>query len=313
MTREKTVFPDSEIPHLWANKIKERAKGRGSIFFEGNTIYSYGYHFPIAVHYKDIVLFTLGSYSNTTTKHIYAVRSAASHLPKIYCLLPEQASKGNHDKNLQYWISNIRTEIAKLGKARKPEIYAANIQGEIAELQKYMAFFKDAKLSKEQKTILKLAQSDDLKTVANELSAAETKIREAKEKRLRKSWEICLQAWRDNKELKDLPANVVKDYYEYRNTDDKTYLRVVPADRFTKDSEPVIETSKQVTIPANVAQRVYNQYMERVKNGGCVNGDCGDWKVLEYQVKQATEDRFVIGCHDIEASEIKRIANLMNW
>lgn len=52
--------------------------GTGShLFIEGNTIYSYGYHFPIATIKNDnTVLFNEDKYSPTTSKHQTYVRRA---------------------------------------------------------------------------------------------------------------------------------------------------------------------------------------------------------------------------------------------
>lgn len=34
------------VAHLWANEKKESARG-SNLFFEGRSIYSYGYHFEV--------------------------------------------------------------------------------------------------------------------------------------------------------------------------------------------------------------------------------------------------------------------------
>lgn len=70
---------NDQVAHLWANKSRQQAKG-SNVFFEGNTIYSYGHHFPMARLYKGVVLYTTGSYSVTTAKHLSIVRRACSHL-----------------------------------------------------------------------------------------------------------------------------------------------------------------------------------------------------------------------------------------
>ena len=45
------VFPNREIPHLWAHKTQDEARnGTGSFYFRGGIIFSYGSHFPIAAH-----------------------------------------------------------------------------------------------------------------------------------------------------------------------------------------------------------------------------------------------------------------------
>src|SRR5690348_11351714 len=78
--RQKTVFDTDEIAHLWAHRTQDAARNpQGNFYFSGDTIYSYGSHFPIARHIKgahgaDGVFFTSRSYSNTTAKHVSYTR-----------------------------------------------------------------------------------------------------------------------------------------------------------------------------------------------------------------------------------------------
>lgn len=80
--RKKHVFDTGEIPHLWAHRTQDEARNRqGNLYFNGDTIYSYGSHFPIARHVTNgagerAVLFTTATYSVTTSGHCSAVRSA---------------------------------------------------------------------------------------------------------------------------------------------------------------------------------------------------------------------------------------------
>src|SRR5271155_4054848 len=80
--RQKRVFNTGEVPHLWAHRTQEDARnGQGNLYFTGDTIYSYGGHFPIARHVANeagerAVLFTTATYSVTTSGHCSAVRSA---------------------------------------------------------------------------------------------------------------------------------------------------------------------------------------------------------------------------------------------
>ena len=65
----KKVFTDiSHIAHLWANQLQDEARnsGSGNFYFDGDVIYSYGSHFPIAKHVvnakgEKAVLFTTDS------------------------------------------------------------------------------------------------------------------------------------------------------------------------------------------------------------------------------------------------------------
>jgi len=53
--RKKLVFDTGEIPHLWAHRTQEEARNRqGNLYFTGDTIYSYGSHFPIARHAPEL-------------------------------------------------------------------------------------------------------------------------------------------------------------------------------------------------------------------------------------------------------------------
>jgi hypothetical protein len=78
----KTVVSNSEVPHLWAHQTQDHAKNAtGSLFFDGDTIYSYGRHFPIAQHVTNsrgekAVLLTTREYSVTTSRHVSEVRSS---------------------------------------------------------------------------------------------------------------------------------------------------------------------------------------------------------------------------------------------
>ena len=63
---------------LAENFAEGETKGNGNnMFIEGNTIYSYGHHFPIAVKMKDgSCIFNADGYSVTTSKHKGYVRRA---------------------------------------------------------------------------------------------------------------------------------------------------------------------------------------------------------------------------------------------
>lgn len=68
-----------ECAHAWANRTG-RKRNAGRVFYEGDTIYSYGHHFAIArwvnVKGQDLVLFTSRGYSASTAKHKTIVHRA---------------------------------------------------------------------------------------------------------------------------------------------------------------------------------------------------------------------------------------------
>jgi len=62
----------------------ERTGTANNMFIDGDTIYSYGRHFPIARHHKGVVLFNPDGYSNTTAKHKFKVSYAVSGRTIVY-------------------------------------------------------------------------------------------------------------------------------------------------------------------------------------------------------------------------------------
>lgn len=85
MPRQKYVYPTDQVAHLWANKVQESARNpRRNFYYDGDTIYSYGRHFPIARHVtgadgRAAILLTTRTYSNTTAGHISEVWQSIPH------------------------------------------------------------------------------------------------------------------------------------------------------------------------------------------------------------------------------------------
>jgi hypothetical protein len=75
----KTVYANQELFHVYASGNVPRGRSHnGNVYFEGNALYSYGRHFPLAIHYKGKYLLNSETYSVTTSKHqsqlFYALR-----------------------------------------------------------------------------------------------------------------------------------------------------------------------------------------------------------------------------------------------
>src|SRR6266566_680779 len=118
--RVKHVVSSGEVPHLWYHKTQDSAKtSNGNIYFEGDTIYSYGSHFPIAKHIssgkQSAVLFTTRTYSVTTSGHCSAVRSAipssalvfsVPKFPRFDCF-----EVSEHETNIADYLKRIETAI----------------------------------------------------------------------------------------------------------------------------------------------------------------------------------------------------------
>lgn len=88
------------VAHAWAHKTG-KARNGFNIFYTGDTIYSYGTHFPIARHVKGVVLFTTQSYSTSTAKHKTIVWRACHHM-KVFDVFDVMATRpAHHRENLE--------------------------------------------------------------------------------------------------------------------------------------------------------------------------------------------------------------------
>lgn len=78
----RTVFSSmEEVAHIWAHRLQDEARS-GNIFVDGESIYSYGYHFEIARWVlplnspERMVIYNTETRSNSTSRHQSLVRTA---------------------------------------------------------------------------------------------------------------------------------------------------------------------------------------------------------------------------------------------
>lgn len=291
----KKVVSPSEVAHLWANKVQSEARTSSyNFYFEGDTIYSYGRHFPIAIHKDGFVLFTKRRYSNTTAKHISCVAQASSHLKKVYCYNPHDAISSNLSK----WNDDIKAIIHQMQKARKKELYFDKIQSLQNEAKEYCKYMK-YKPAKSQMEYINYTFDDAIQHAK--------KIQEKREKELKlvktkgkKVYEIVISKWKQGYSItdirKDLSYSDIKLAEEYHSLIGVTPLRIYGGE---------VVTFKNVHLPIDVAKRYAKLYEENMLN-------VGD-KILHYTVSSVS-DKFVdIGCHKISRDDIKFVLNFCDY
>jgi hypothetical protein len=116
------------VAQLWAEKRQEHARNaRYSLYFQDDTIYSYGAHFPIARHVrhkgKQAVLMTTGTYSRTTSKHTSLVRYACSGL-RVFDVHDVTAKPGKQFRNYKLRLQNLALK-RKAAKTHSASHFAA--------------------------------------------------------------------------------------------------------------------------------------------------------------------------------------------
>lgn len=109
----------SEVAHAWAHQLSEGpfSTSNGSFYWRGDTIYSYGFHFPIATFRTDLngydIVMNGRYYSATTSKHVSVVRSAISHL-RVFHL----------DKSMDSYPNDTLETLARKAYSVYEEIYS---------------------------------------------------------------------------------------------------------------------------------------------------------------------------------------------
>lgn len=96
--RIKRVFSGaSEVMHRWANQVQDSARS-SNVFFEGDSIYSYGHHYLLGrlhkVGNKTVAVINSTRYSNTTAKHQSWATYSVSHLPTVKSSDPNSIETG---------------------------------------------------------------------------------------------------------------------------------------------------------------------------------------------------------------------------
>lgn len=307
----KHVFNTNEVAHIWALQQQDNGKNAGgNFYFAKQTIYSYGYHFPIATIVGSDVLFTLRKYSNTTAKHIGKVRGAISHKNIIWCYdVPVNLKYAalEHENNLNRWKREIKSLFSELGNKRLRDTQSriSAINSHIEKLNIYCKYFKLPIKDKELKDLLKLAAKPDFLNIARQATEKEAEARQKKMKLAIIAYETYIELWRkyDTDGLENLPEKTKQLCNFYANNNESfTRLRYNAA-------ENRLETSKGVQIPAEVAKRAF------VQLNGCMEGTCDSIEVpvMNYTITKTTKDTIIAGCHTIPKSDVNYIAQLLNW
>lgn len=272
----RTVFTNTDTIHAFAQQTQyEGRNSTNTIFFQGNKIYSYGYHYLLGEFLDpNTILINDKGYSNTTAKHISILVGATSQYKQYYITRTD----------LQYVYSTINALKVKLSKARKPQKYLNEITSLWNSLNTFIndRGLKETKKQKEYKELKKFVSSLENLGTLDQL----------------KEWGKEQQRLKKLKEQKTLKEKLQKFLaYEisYFKIGGKDYLRV------SKDNE-YIETSQGVKIEMSEAKR----YLKLLQSGVNMRGE----KISHYTT--INFDKLLrIGCHNIDKSQIEYISNLI--
>ena len=284
----KKYKSNSSVCHAFAHASSNDSGEANSIFFKNNIIYSYGYHFPIAKKLdNNILLFTLNSYSSTTSKHIYKVRSSCSHKEFLYTYDIKIPSN-----SMEVVENNIKELLLKLGKANKPSIYIDAINYQVSIITKLQKVFNFKVYKKDFPNLYEVIKkgsdyfSDELIDKVKSQIAKNKRAKLLAAKKLLKENQAIINDWR-NFEKHNLPYSL--------NMGNNALLR------YNKEND-IIETSKNIKITTTEAKsifKVWNVKPSLLNQKRILNNT--------YIIRKCTSNEIIIGCHTISYSEAKNI------
>lgn len=196
---------NSMVAHLWAHEQEESASG-SNFFFEGTSIYSYGYHFEVGRIVKNkqgkkAYLINEDYYSATTNKYQCYVRNAIPTWAMVFSVGNNISDTGDM-RFVASKLESIKKSIEKYKRA-KTELSYTDIWGAFGNMMDYIQFFNMGTA----KSILKKSANDWLGT-NHELSKSGDSIKRKHVHELKRIFQILL----DHQGLKVLgTVNVIVD------------------------------------------------------------------------------------------------------
>jgi hypothetical protein len=291
------VYPNHEIPHLWAHQSQDEARNStGSFYFEGTTIYSYGSHFPIARHVTNernerAVLFTTAHHSVTTSGHCSAVaRAIPPNVPvfRVPHLRSSWNDLPNHTDNAESYIRRISELLGKAERARvNRDWHQREALGLREQLEGYVAFFDLSDVA--------VPESDELDALQAWIMAHEEEERQRREEAARVA----------EKERRREQAERIQRFYA--GDPDVSYISgVSPMLRVVGDE---IQTSLGARFPVSHAmhalafiRKVRESGQEYIRNGHTIH-------LGHYVIDRIEPDGTVhAGCHIVRWEDIERLA-----
>ena len=274
------------VAHLWANKSQDFARNPGhNFYFHGDTIYSYGSHFPIARHVTHkggaAVLFTTRGYSSTTAGHKCMVEGACRHLTVFHVADVNSTEPRKQVADYRKRFMGLVGSYAK-ARQRKPEILA-ELRGLVEEANRYAEFFG---------LRARLSLPDDLTGMIAECRAIE------KREKTRKQRE---EAKREREELERV-QKWVDGESDYCPTYGPIRLRI-------KGDE--LQTTLRARVPLAHAVKAF-RVIKRLHEKGQAYERNGHTIHLGHFALDAidTQGNVTAGCHNVSWEEIARVATL---
>lgn len=273
--------------HVYAQFSQDQGES-GNVFFYGNTLYSYGHHFPLAHKTQNdkgqtAVLLNGRTYSNSTTRHQHITSAATSHYNQIVSFGMNQDTKygtsvstEEHQRNETHYILEFRGIAEKLAVSRKPAIYIEQARSLNDQAFEYFNFFGLTPSEEYQKAYTEATEaSEELKAKVKAQQAEILAQKKARAIDEAKAYEVKIQEW---------IAGERQSLYPRPKID---LLRIVG-----ESGWEMVETSQGVKMHIYEAKAIYLQLLRHELKAGD--------QVLDRYTVSKVNGTVKIGCHTFD-------------
>lgn len=336
--RIKAVFGTDEIPHLWAHGLEEGREirnARRNLFAIGDTLYSYGSHFPIAQRVRIpangandrrgevVYLYTTRRYSVTTRGHCYAAERAMSGNGRRFDIDPVDgegrslweplANRKGSARPVAEWFQARIDECAKDAAAPRirPATRAKHLERAAAILEEWRAIHAAFGLRIGVGAVRAPGSMDEVRAkyaaefdaLERERKARAEREREEAERRAKEEAErarvaaTIVPAWR----MGDAPRVKVD------GSPDIT-IRDVPYPVLRIVGEEV-ETSWGARVPMDEARKALRILGRLLERGEVVDSE----PIGHFSGMRLERDTLRIGCHPIPLDEVRAFCAAAGW
>lgn len=349
MSRVRKVVDPRQVAHLWAHQHQDEARNAGGTFyFTGDTIYSYGRHFPIArfvtskkqSYLSCPIFFTTRTYSVSTSRHMSYVRNALSQeqwARVIHVENPAANSPREHAKNYQAMADEFRSLVQSAAKQRKNK--AGTLAQAIRVRNNAMAY-RAAYCKGAMKECKPLPPGDDFAAILTQYAAQDAKsekryaARRAKAEAAAKArhdaatllWDKYLMpAWKLNAKTINVPVNSEAHQLAriveiacpsvFFGEDESIELKTNPihhahpvAFRISEDGQTV-QTTKGAEFPVRHCSRVYRVVLACRLAKQWWQTNGRTVRVGHFRVDSIdAEGNVIAGCHSVTFEAIEDLA-----
>jgi hypothetical protein len=292
---------NEQLAHVWAQGDSNRNPKGSNMFIDNNVIYSYGYHFPIAKHCGDFVLFTNKSYSNTTSKHIGHVRQAIPYTLPVYTVNNVMAErKAQHKGNYQGLVDEVDAALDTLSRGRthfehRFSVYRSAIIAANAYTKAFKLGFRQRHVPDSLDELTELMEAK--KGAIKKANAKALKERKAYAKRMAREWDEQTAEWLAG-ERYSLSSAL---HYAGR----PTLLRL---------NGDTVQTSRGAHFPLDHAKKAWTAIKAVVRSGEAWKANGHTIKVGFFNIQSiSAKGDVVAGCHELKYEVMKDFAEQQGW